>query len=172
MAYKVLSMLGMKHWLLLSLLIAFGSSVMAKSTCSIPIESASGEFRENATLNERLKKHQKLRSISFSIELENLHSEKNNKINLVFNTTQSKKFETTYNMYNKSVNVWKVDFSTSQIFPQLFKNYLNVTQYNSKYYFRMYDSPAEKTIVSLMFDASHCSTTTKANVLSRASVSP
>lgn len=163
---------SMRHLVLSLVVFMFGSSLMAKSTCLIPIDSASGEFKDNAVLNERLKKHQKLKNITFSIELENLHSDKNNKINLVFTTTQAKKFETTYNTYNKSVNVWKVDFSTSQIFPQLFKNYLNVTQYNSKYYFRMYDTPAEKTIVNLVFDSSHCTTAPKTNVLSRASVSP
>lgn len=163
---------SMKHLVLSLILLLIGPSVMAKSTCSIPIDSASGEFKDNAILNERLKKHQKLKNITFAIELENLHSDKNNKINLVFTTTQAKKFETTYNTYNKSVNVWKVDFSTSQIFPQLFKNYLNVTHYNSKYYFRMYDTPAEKTIVNLVFDSSHCTAAPKTNVLSRASISP
>lgn len=162
----------MKHWLLLSLIVVFGSAVMAKSKCSILIESASGEFKDNALLNQRLKKHQRLDNITLSIDLENLHSEANKKIQLVFTTTQKKKFESTYNMYSKSVNVWKVDFSTSQIFPQLFKNYLNLTQYNSKYYFRLYDTPAEKTIVNLVFDSSHCVIPTKTNILSRASVSP
>lgn len=160
---------SMKHWVLTFLLLALGSSVMAKSICSIAIESATGEYRVNATLNERLKKHQKIRNITFAIDLNDLKSDQNKKIQLSFHTTQSKKFETTYNQYNKNVNVWKIDFSTSQIFPQLFKNYMNVTQYNSKYYFRLYDSPSEKTIVSLMFDTTHCSPDTKANILTRAS---
>lgn len=157
----------MRHWLLPILGFLLNSSVMAKSQCSIPIESATGEYRDNAILNQRLKMHQKIRNITFSIDLNHLQSETNRKIQLVFYTTQLKKFETTYNHYNRNVNVWKVDFSTSQIFPQLFKNYLNVTQYNSKYYLRMYDSPSEKTIVSLVFDSSHCSPASKTNVLSR-----
>lgn len=163
---------GMKHWLVSLIIVTIGLSAMAKSTCTIAIESAMGEFKDNAVLNERLKKHQKLKSVTFSVDLENLRSEKNNKINLVFTTTQDKKFETTYTAYNKNAHVWKIDFSTSQIFPQLFKNYLNVTLYNSKYYFRMYDTPSEKTIVNLVFDASHCTSTPKTNVLSRARVSP
>ncbi len=162
-------MISVKHWLVTLVIFALGSSVMAKSTCSIPVDAAYGEFKENAVLNERLKKHQKIKNITFSIDLNNLQSEKNSKIQLIFNTTQSKKFETTYTQYNRSVSVWKIDFSTSQIFPQLFKNYLNITQFNSKYYFRLYDTPSEKTIVNLTFDSTHCTPETKSNVLTRAS---
>lgn len=162
-------MTSMKQWVLTLIIFVLGSSVMAKSTCSIPVESAYGEFKDNALLNERLKKHQKIKNITFSIDLNSLQSEKNAKIQLIFNTTQSKKFETIYNTYNKNVNVWKIDFAKSQIFPQLFKNYLNITQYNSKYYFRLYDMPSEKSIVSLVFDSTHCSPDTKSNVLTRAS---
>lgn len=139
-------------------IISFLSVVsLANSVCSIPVEGASIENKSNASLNDRLKNHQKIKSISFSIDLNNLKNEKNNMVRLVFETMQSKKFETVYNMYNKNVNVWKIDFSKSQIFPQLFKNFLNITQFNSKYYLRLYDMPTEKTIVNLVFDSSNCS---------------
>jgi hypothetical protein len=164
-------MICMKHWILFLLLLGISNSLLAKSTCLIPIEDATGDFKQNSTLNERLKKHQKIKTIKFNLDLENLQSDKNSKIQLVFETTQSKKFETVYNHHNKAMHVWKVDFSTSQIFPQLFKNYLNITLYNSKYYLRLYDNPTEKTIVDLTFDVNNCSPFNKSNVLSRASVS-
>lgn len=137
--------------------------------CSIPIEGASVQHKDNILLNDRLKAHQKMKSVSFAIDIENLKSDGNSKVQLVFETVQLKKFETMYNFYNKNVNVWKIDFSKSQIFPQLFKNYMNITQFNSKFYLRLYDTPAEKTIVSLTFDLSNCSES-KSNLLTRARV--
>lgn len=140
---------------------------MAKTMCTIPIEGATGELKENAVLNDRLKKHQKIKILKFAVDLDNLQSDKNKKIQLVFETVQSKRFETTYNVYNKTVQVWKVDFSVSQIFPQLFKNYMNITQFNSKFYLRLYDSPTEKSMVNLIFDSSNCSGTARPNLLTR-----
>lgn len=136
--------------------------------CSIPIESATGDFKDNKILNERLKKHQQIKSLSFTLDLENLQNDKNSKLQLIFETTQSKRFETIYNSYNKKSQIWKVDFSKSQIFPQLLKNYMNITFFNSKYYLRLYDTPTEKTMVNLIFDSSNCSPSNKSNVLSRA----
>lgn len=159
---------GMRHNFLVLIILAFSSSLMAKTMCSIPVETAVGELKENRTLNERLKKHQKVKTIRFALNLNDLQSKENSKIQLTFETIQSKKFETTYNMYTKNINVWKVDFSTSQIFPQLFKNYMNITQYNSKYYLRLYDNPQEKTMVNLVFETVNCMPGGKTNALTRA----
>ncbi len=130
---------------------------MAKTTCTIPIEAATQDNKGNSTLNDRLKKHQRIKSVSFEIDIENLKSDKNSKIVLVFETTQSKKFQSLYNQYNKNLSIWKNDFSKSQIFPELSKNFLNLTLFNSKYYLRLYDSPTEKTMVNLKFDTTNCS---------------
>lgn len=162
-------MISMKHNLLYLIIVLFSSSLMAKTMCSISIQDASGPFKDNATLNDGLKKHQKLKRISFSLDLNDLKNKENNKVQLIFETVQSKKFEMTYSAYNKNMNVWKVDFSTSQIFPQLFKSYMNITLYNSKYYLRLYDNPTEKTIVNLIFESSHCSPSNKPTVLTRIS---
>ena len=158
---------GMKTILILLLTTIYSQTNWAKSNlnktvCLIPIESS----KENSIINERLKVHQKLKSISFSIDLRNLQSDTNKNLNLIFETTQSKKFETIYSHYNKSVNVWKVDFSKSVIFPQLFKNYMNISFFNNKYYLRLYDNPTEKSIVNLTFDSSSCSMG-KLNLLTR-----
>lgn len=163
-------MLSMRLTTLVILILIFCQShLMAKTMCSIPIEGASVQHKDNILLNDRLKAHQKMKSVSFAIDIENLKSDGNSKVQLVFETVQLKKFETMYNFYNKNVNVWKIDFSKSQIFPQLFKNYMNITQFNSKFYLRLYDTPAEKTIVSLTFDLSNCSES-KSNLLTRARV--
>ncbi|MBL7542349.1 MAG: hypothetical protein JNL11_00965 [Bdellovibrionaceae bacterium] len=157
----------MRYWQLLLFIFVVSSTLMAKAMCLVPIDGASGDLKDNAMVNNRLKTHQKIKSLRFDIDLETLQSDKNKKIKLVFETIQAKKFETSYNFYNKTLQVWKVDFSTSQIFPQLLKNYMNITQYNSKYYLRLYDSPSEKSIVNLIFDSSNCKPSNKSSVLSR-----
>lgn len=162
------SMNDMRTTILFMIISLVNSALMAKTMCSIPVESAMAEFKDNKALNDRLKKHQKIKTVSFDIDMDNLQSDKNNKLKLVFETIQSKKFETTYTWHNKKFSVWKVDFSKSQIFPQLFKNFLNLTQFNSKFYLRLYDRPTEKTLVNLVFDSSHCKSPS-ANLLTRAS---
>lgn len=154
----------MRFWFLVLTLSLLSSVLFAKTTCSIPIEGASAE---NSLLNERLKKHQKIRTLSFAIDLENLQSDKYNKIQLIFETIQSKKFETTYSRNDRNLMAWKIDFSKSQIFPQLFKNYLNIIQFNSKYYLRLYDNPTEKTMINLVFDSTYCHSKTNPNLLSK-----
>ena len=140
--------------LLMALTLSF--NCFSKMLCEIDISSPRERLSSNKELNNQLKQHQKLSHIKIEIDSLNLKTKSPQETKLYFKTLDAKKFESVYKPYSGVQAIWKVDFSKSQIFPQLFKNYVNIIEYDSKYLIRMYDSPKEKSLISLSFEKRDC----------------
>lgn len=140
---------------LIALLLSLNS--FSKILCEIDISSPRERLSSNKDLNSQLKQHQKISHIKIEIDSLNLKNKSLHETKLYFQTLDSKKFESVYKPYSGTQALWKVDFSKSQIFPQLFKNYVNIIEYDSKFFIRMYDSPKEKSLISLSFEKRDCS---------------
>ncbi|MCB0369788.1 MAG: hypothetical protein KDD45_10205, partial [Bdellovibrionales bacterium] len=114
-----------------------------------------------------LKKHQQLNSISFELNGLDMRVIARQELRIKFKTKGNKIFESTYKPYNSTYTIWKVDFSRSQIFPELLKDYANIIQYNSYYYLRIYDSKKESEMISLKFDNQDCKSLNSVKALAR-----
>lgn len=138
-------------------LFLFSVTTFAKTFCSIPVSSASGEWSFNSEINTRFKKHQKLNWVQLEVNLENLSDKDNRDVKVIFVTEQDRKFEVVFEMYSEALMIWKSNFGKSRAFPQILKNYMNISRYNSGYLLRLYDSPTEKSKLDLGFSATQCS---------------
>lgn len=141
---------------ILILLLLVGTLTYAKTICQIDVANPKSGYETNKNINDVLKPHQKLKEIKLEVDSLDVKTMATQKAKLYFYTLDSKKFETSFNSFNTTSFVWKIDFARSQIFPQLFKNYLNVIEYNSRYHVRLYDAPSDTTMVNLSFQRNDC----------------
>lgn len=141
---------------ILILLLLVGTLTYAKTICQIDVANPKLGYETNKNINDVLKPHQKLKEIKLEVDSLDAKAISAKTAKLYFYTLDSKKFETAFNSFNASSFVWKIDFGRSQIFPQLFKNYLNVIEYNSRYHVRLYDAPSDTTMVNLSFQKNDC----------------
>lgn len=148
-------MLDMKPIIFLSL-VMLSLTAKAKWLCAIKIANPKLEYIANKDLNTRLKKHQQLKTVE--IELSSLDFSKQGQLEtkIYFYTYEGKKFEAIYKSLGKSVAIWKLDFSRSQIFPELAKSYLNIVEFNARFYVRLYDQVMGDSLINLHLDKSEC----------------
>lgn len=139
---------------ILILIFLLGTFTYAKTICQIDIANPRSELVSNRNLNNQLKRHQQLSHMKMEFESLDLKTQAANQTKIYFYTSDSKKFESIYKPYNVTRLQWKIDFAKSQIFPQLFKNNLNMIEYNSKFHVRMYDDPSD--MISVMFERKDC----------------
>lgn len=141
---------------ILILLLLVGTLTYAKTICQIDMVNPKPGFESNKAINDALKPHQKLKEIKLEIDSLDMKSVSGKTAKLYFYTKDSKKFEASFKSYHPDSYLWKIDFAKSQIFPQLFKSYLNMIEYNSKFHLRMYDAPSDSTMVKLTFQKNDC----------------
>lgn len=139
---------------ILTLILLLGTITYAKTICQIEVANPRPELVSNKSLNNQLKRHQQLSHIKMEFDSLELKTQSEKQTKIYFYTADSKKFESIYKPYNVTRLQWKIDFAKSQIFPQLFKNNLNIIEYNSKFHVRLYDAPSD--MISVMFERKDC----------------